>query len=190
MPARQTLFHDIERAIAGTRDQKTFIQRLLIDALGWELDERTTDIEDISFDWSSSDLRAEGLDQKIADGTIRQLRLTTDNPWGIFLVEFNHPDAFTTGRGMTGPLRRILRGLVPSKRKASELASFKREHLLFICTHGFTHYRFAYFKAPPKRTAAAPLAAFGWGPGDAIRTLSVDISCEAHLEWGVVARVI
>lgn len=176
MPPRQKLFHDIERAIAGTRDQKTFIQRLLIDALGWELDERATDIEDISFDWSASDLRAEGLDQKIADGTIRQLRPTTDNPWGIFLVEFNHPDAFTTGRGMTGPLRRILRGVVPSKRRASRLASFKREHLLFICTHGFTHYRFAYFKAPPKGTAAAPLAAFGWGPGDAIRTL-----CEFNL---------
>lgn len=100
----------------------------------------------------------------------------TDTPWGIFLIEFNHPDVFTTGRGMTGPLRRILRGLVPNKRKQSHLASFKREHLLFICTHAFEHYRFAYFKAPPKGTATAPLAAFGWGPGDPIRTL-----CEFNL---------
>jgi hypothetical protein len=99
-----------------------------------------------------------------------------DNPWGIFLIEFKHADAFTTGRGMTGPLRRILRGLVPSKRWRSTLASFKREHLLFICTHAFEHYRFAYFKAPPKATATAPLAAFGWGPGDPIRTL-----CEFNL---------
>jgi hypothetical protein len=171
MPPRQSLFHDIEKAIAATRDQESFIQRLLIDALGWEIDQAATDIEDISFDWSASDLRAEGLDQKIADGTIRQLRPMADNPWGIFLIEFKHPDAFTTGRGMTGPLRRILRGLVPSKRKASGLASFKREHLLFLCTHAFQHYRFAYFKAPPKATATAPLAAFGWGPGDGIRTL-------------------
>lgn len=170
MPTRN-LFHDIETAIRETRDQKTFIQRLLIDALEWEIDERATDIEDISFDWSTTDLRAEGLDKKIADGTIRQLRPMGDNPWGIFLIEFNHPDAFTTGRGMTGPLRRILRGLVPSKRKQSHLASFAREHLLFICTHAVEYYRFAYFKAPPKGTATAPLAAFGWGPDDPIRTL-------------------
>lgn len=176
MPPRQSLFQNIEQAIRDTRDQQGFIQRLLIDALGWQLDERAKDIEDISFDWSASDLRAEGLDQKIADGTIRQLRPKTETPWGIFLVEFNHPDAFTTGRGMTGPLRRILRGLVPSKRKASHLASFKREHLLFICTHDYQYYRFAYFKSPPKGSATAPLAAFGWGPGDPIRTL-----CEFNL---------
>jgi len=176
MPPRQSLLHDIENAIAETRDPKTFIQRLLIDALQWELDERATDIEDISFDWSTTDLRAEGLDEKIADGTIRQLRPMGDNPWGIFIVEFNHPEVFTTGRGMTGPLRRILRGLVPKKRKQSTLASFKREHLLFICTHGFEHYRFAYFKAPPTGTATAPLAAFGWGPEGPQRTL-----CEFNL---------
>lgn len=175
MPPRN-LFHDIEKAIADTRDQESFIQRLLIDALGWEIDEAATEIEDISFDWSASDLRAEGLEKKIADGTIRQLRPMAENPWGIFLIEFNHPDAFTTCRGMTGPLRRILRGLVPSKRKQSHLASFRREHLLFICTHAFQHYRFACFKAPPKGTATAPLAAFGWGPGDPIRTL-----CEFNL---------
>lgn len=64
MPPRQSLFHDLEHAIRDTRDQATFIQRLLIDTLQWELDESATDIEDISFDWSSTDLRAEGLDQK------------------------------------------------------------------------------------------------------------------------------
>jgi hypothetical protein len=68
MPPRN-LHHDIEHAIRQTRDQETFIQRLLIDALGWEIDQRATDIEDISFDWSASDLRAEGLEEKIADGT-------------------------------------------------------------------------------------------------------------------------
>lgn len=176
MPPRQSIYHDIETAIAAARDQKTFIQRLLIDALQWELDDRATDIEDISFDWSATDLRAEGLDEKIAEGAIHQLRPMGDNPWGIFIVEFKHPDAFTTGRGMTGPLRRILRGLVPGKRKKSHLASFQREHLLFICTHGFEHYRFAYFKAPSQGAATAPLAAFGWGPEGPQRTL-----CEFNL---------
>jgi hypothetical protein len=109
---------------------------------------------------------------------------------------------------MTGTLRKVLRGLVPSKRKRSDLASFGNENLLFICNHDYQHYRFAHFKAPgdgkdcgagvppaktasgvpPAKTASgvppaktAPLAAFGWGPGDPIRTL-----CEYNLnalEW-------
>ena len=83
---------------------------------------------------------------------------------------------------MTGTLRKVLRGLVPSKKKRSSLASFNRENLLFICNHDYQHYRFAHFKAPRQATAeTAPLAAFGWGPGDPIRTL-----CEYNLnalEW-------
>jgi len=168
----------LEAAIRRVRDQQSFIQELLVASLGWPLDEAAAQVEDIAFDWSAADLRAKGLDRHMAEGTIRQLQPVAGNPWGVFLVEFRHPEVFTTGRGMTGPLRGILRGLVPSKRKQSDLASFKREHLLFICTHGYQHYRFAYFKSPPKGAGAgvAPLAAFGWGPGDPIRTL-----CEFNL---------
>ena len=55
------------------------------------------------------------------------------------------------------------------------------ENLLFICNHDYKHFRFAHFKTPDKRHQTAPLAAFGWGPGDPIRTL-----CEYNLnalEW-------
>ncbi len=84
---------------------------------------------------------------------------------------------------MTGTLRKVLRGLVPSRRKESGLSSWKREHLLFICTHQYEHYRIAYLKAPPEdaRTKTAPLAAFGWGPDIPART-----ACEFNLpalEW-------
>ena len=88
---------------------------------------------------------------------------------------------FATGRGMTGTLRKVLRGLVPSKKKRSSLASFGNENLLFICNHDYRHYRFAHFKIPEKDGQTAPLAAFGWSPGDPIRTL-----CEYNLnalEW-------
>jgi len=88
------------------------------------------------------------------------------NPWGIFILEFRNPDVFATGRGMTGTLRKVLRGLVPSKKKRSSLASFRNENLLFICNHDYKHYRFAHFKTPDKNCHSAPLAAFGWGPGD------------------------
>ncbi len=184
----------IEAAVKRVRNQKAFIQDLLIDALGWDIEERAEDLEEISFEWSAEELRADGLDKHIVDGTIRQIRPFKGNPWGIFILEFRNPDVFATGRGMTGTLRKVLRGLVPSKKKRSSLASFNRENLLFICNHDYQHYRFAHFKTcgagvPPASPAGgtpapqrtAPLAAFGWGPGDPIRTL-----CEYNLnalEW-------
>ncbi len=58
----------------------------------------------------------------------------------------------------------------------SHLATWKRENLLFICTHQYEHFRFAYFKAPQDNTRAAPLAAFGWGPDMSART-----ACEFNL---------
>jgi len=171
----------IEDAIRRVRNQRSFIQDLLIDALGWDIAEQAADIEEISFEWSAEELRADGLDKHIVDGTIRQIRPFKGNPWGIFILEFKNPDVFTTGRGMTGTLRKVLRGLVPSKRKQSTLASFGNENLLFICNHDYKHFRFAHFKSPGKDSQTAPLAAFGWGPGDPIRTL-----CEYNLnalEW-------
>lgn len=171
----------IEKAVRHVDSQASFIQDLLIDALGWEIDEGTDDVEDISFEWSGEEVRADGLDKHIVDGVIRQIRPIGGNPWGIFILEFKRPDIFTTGRGMTGILRTVLRGLVPSKRKKSSLANFRRENLLFICNHRYKHFRFAHFKAPAKDMQSAPLAAFGWGPGDPIRTL-----CEFNLnslEW-------
>ncbi len=171
----------IESAVKCARDQRAFIQDLLIDALGWDIDEQAEDIEEISFEWSADELRAEGLAKHLVDGTIRQIRPMAGNPWGIFILEFNRPDVFATGRGMTGPLRKVLRGLVPSKKKKSSLASFSRENLLFICNHDYQHYRFVHFKTPEQDSQTAPLAAFGWGPGDPIRTL-----CEYNLtalEW-------
>ncbi len=63
----------IENAIKRVRNQKAFIQELLIDALGWDIDERAEDVEDISFEWSAEELRTEGLDKHIVDGTIRQI---------------------------------------------------------------------------------------------------------------------
>ncbi|MDP8228752.1 MAG: hypothetical protein P9M15_04800, partial [Candidatus Electryoneaceae bacterium] len=166
----------IEQAVREANSEESFIQDLLIDALGWELGEDSTKIEDVGYEWSSDDLRADGLEEKIIDGKIYQIGPLEGNPWGIFLLNFNNPDAFIAGRGITGTLRRVLRGLVPSKRRSSDLASFNREHLLFIFTYNYEYYSFAYFKDPVDGNATAPLAAFGWGPDDHIRTI-----CEYNL---------
>src|SRR5687767_8078702 len=84
---------------------------------------------------------------------------------------------------MTGVLREVLRWLVPNRRKAPDKRSWNRDHLLFICTHDYKQFRFAYFKDPVKEEAkekAPPrLAAFGWESGSSeVRTV-----CEFNLTY-------
>ncbi|HVS72230.1 MAG TPA: TaqI-like C-terminal specificity domain-containing protein [Phycisphaerae bacterium] len=167
----------IESALQRVRDQKTFVQELLAGALDWPIAQKVESLGDIAFDWSESELRAQGLSKHLVAGQISQIQpLRADQPWGVFILEFKNADVFNTGRGMTGPLRQVLRGLVPSRRRDAGLAVWKRENLLFICTHDYKHYRFAYFKAPLGETKTAPLAAFGWNPDEPVRT-----ACEWNL---------
>ncbi|MFO0860649.1 MAG: hypothetical protein U0570_08840 [Phycisphaerales bacterium] len=170
---------DIEKALAGVTDQGAFL-RLLSDTLRWPIDGKS--VEDVSYAWTEKDLRAAGLDKKVVDSRILQIaNLDRHQPWGVFVIEFKNPDAFLAERGLTGVLRQVLRGLVPSKRKDANQPAWNREHLLFICTHKYEHFRVAYFKAPREGTKTAPLAAFGWGPDIPART-----ACEFNLpalEW-------
>jgi hypothetical protein len=167
----------IERAIRNVDDQPSFLQALLADALGWPIGDAVEGLDQISFGWSADELKADGLNQHLVDGEVWQIQpLQADQPWGIFLLEFSHPDAFVKGRGMAGPLRKALRGLVPKRRRDPHLAAWRRENLLFICTHDYKLFRFAYFKEPAAGTRAAPLATFGWGPDVPART-----ACEFNL---------
>ena len=77
---------------------------------------------------------------------------------------------------MASVLRKILRGLVSSRRKEAGLPSWKREHLLFICTQGWQHFRFAYFRSKPEDPRSSRLTTFGWEPGSSNRTV-----CEFNL---------
>lgn len=165
-------------AIGQTRDRESFLQGLLRSALNWPIPETLTDPEEISYCWTIEELRAQGLEKSIVDGRIFQLQpLYYDQPWGIFLLEFENAEALVSTRGIAGPLRKVLRGLVPSRRRESDLPAWKRENLLFICTSGYEHFRFAYFKSPQEPGATAPLASFGWSRDDThIRTL-----CEHNL---------
>jgi len=173
----------IEAAIKKVQDQTSFIKLLLKETLNWQIPDGVENIEDMSYIWTSDDLRVEGLDGKVVEGKVLQIQPMQQNqPWGIFLLEFKNADTFIKGRGLTGPLRKVLRGLVRKKRQQANRPAWDRENLLFICTHNYRHYRFAYFKAPPEKEKTAPLAMFGWNQHDSeIRTL-----CQHNLpflEW-------
>lgn len=173
----------IQDSLSQVRNQQSFVRNLLTGALGWQIPDGVERIEDIAYEWPLTDLNAEGLNEQIVNGRIFQINLIDNQPWGIFLLEFGNDDVFRTGRGLTSPLRKILRGLVPRRRGgSSNLPSWNREHLLFICTdRTYNYFRFAYFKSPLQSGHAEPLATFNWGPDTPART-----ACEfnlPHLAW-------
>jgi len=161
---------DYQAAIAAAVDAPSFISQLLIDALEWPVPPDAS-LAEIAYDYTPDEVGAPKLDPKLAAGMIRQIVLPKC-PWGIFILEFKRPDVFTSGRGLTTPLRQLLHGLVHHGRRNPRLPSFHREHLLFICTHDYKYYRFAHFRAPADDYKTPPLASFGWGPGDSIKTVA------------------
>jgi len=170
----------IQEAIREVTDQRSFIDILLRDTLGWPLELGfDPDIGDITYEWTDDELNTVGLSRDILSGPVLQmqsLEQEREQPWGIFILDFAHEAPFVTGRGLTGPLRKVLRGLVPKRRnRQANLPAWDRENLLFICTHQYKHFRFAYFKAP-KDSKLAPLTTFGWGPDTPVRT-----ACEFNL---------
>ncbi len=171
----------IQRTLDRVHDRATFLQTFLAETLDWPIDQGIEDPEEITYAWGEDDLRTQGLDRQLVDAQVRQFRpFRTGQPWGIFLLEFRSPHHFDAAHGLagaTGTLRKVLRGLVPSRRRDPALAAWQREHLLFLCTHDYRQFRFAYFKAPQDAQRIAPLAAFGWNEGEThVRTL-----CEFNL---------
>lgn len=176
-----SIAQDIQNAIGQVSDQESFIQRVLVDTLNWELDPDALDIEDTAYEYTADELNSPLLDEK-CNGRALQLTFQSEIPWGVFLIEFAHEEPFIQSRGLTMPLRQLLNALVPKRRRDSGLPAWDRENLLFICTYDYRHFRFAYFQAAPGKEKTAPLKLFGWNEGDtAVRTL-----CEhnlPHLRW-------
>jgi Eco57I restriction-modification methylase len=172
---------DIEKALRRVNDQGSFVRELLAGVLEWKIPAGVESIGDISLPWSADELRARGLEERLLKGRAWQIQSQRHGqPWGIFLLEFANDAPFSVRGGLsgaTGALRQVLRGLVPSRRHESRLPSWQRENLLFICTHDYRQFRFAYFKAPADAGRSAPLVSFGWNEGDThLRTL-----CEYNL---------
>ena len=178
MPTSQ----QIHQAIGTVNNRQSFIQNLLVNTLGWQIPQGIEQIEDIFFGWTQEELGADDLNQHLMDGQVFQIRPMSENqPWGIFILEFQNENVFTTGRGLTGPLRKVLRGLVPKRRRQANHPTWDKENLLFVCTYNYEHFRFAYFKSPKEKGHAEPLTMFGWSPDTPARTV-----CEfnlPHLVW-------
>ncbi len=165
------LAKEVEGALVFCRDQQSFFQELLRKTLNWPVG-KAGQVEEIAYAWSAEDLKAANLDEHLIKGRAWQIQpLEHGQPWGIFVLEFKNPDALTARRGMAGVLRRMLRGLVSSRRKDAALPSWKRDHLLFICTHAWQSYRFAYFRSKFGDPRGSRLTTFGWGPGTSNRTV-------------------
>ncbi|MBD3376985.1 hypothetical protein GF406_18300 [candidate division KSB1 bacterium] len=174
-----TLSERIQESIQHINNQQTFIQELLINCLNWPIPDDIEEIGDISYEWSSEDLRAEGLAKRLVDGSVYQIRTEeAEQKWGIFLLEFKNEDVFIKNRGLTGSLRKVLRGVIKSRAGNPDLPYWDRSNLLFICTdRNYKHYRFAYFKEPEEKQKAAPLSLFGWNLGDS----SLHTLCQYNL---------
>lgn len=174
----------ILRVLPKVRDFETFTSLLLDEALGWPVPGDIEDPEDLTFEWSTDDLRAQGLHKYLREGSVLQLQsLVPKQPWGIFLIEFATADVFAHGRGMTGVLRQVLRGLVSSARRQANLPFWKREDLLFICTCRWERYAFVHFTQPREKGRAARLSTFGWSAEAARRTRTVVTHNLPHLAW-------
>jgi adenine-specific DNA-methyltransferase len=158
-----------EHAVRAIRDLPSLLRFLERD-LQWKLPQNPT-TEEATFEWSASELRLnEAAQSKLSGGSVLQLRpMTNDQPWGIFIINFTDGQVYKTA------LRQVLRGLVPRRRRDSNLPAWKHENILFICTTSNQEFTFAHFKG--EKPERAKLVRFSWSPDEPIRTL-----CEFNLD--------
>lgn len=110
------------------RDIKSLIS-YFEETLDWKVSEYE-DIEDITYDFTAADL---GLkEEAFAKVTsLKQLRpMTSEQKWGIFFV------IFESKHFKTSALRKILSGLIASRRGGKDHAVWHEKDLLFICLWG------------------------------------------------------
>jgi hypothetical protein len=161
----------IENALKKVHNQQSFFQDLLATTLEWPL-ANVQQIDDIAYGWSQSDLNAAGLERSLVEGSIWQIQPSASGqPWGVFVLQFKDESSLSPRSGLAGVLRTVLKGLVGSRRKDAGLPSWKREHLLFICTHDWKSFRFAYYRSKPDEPRSARLTTFGWSPDTSNRTV-------------------
>ena len=145
---------------------RTFAQlfQYLIDVLGWPLE--TDDLEDedlaaITYDWDPEELGIPA--DRLSDlRRLQQMRpLTTDQPWGVFFLEF------AGSRLPITQVRRLLGSLVKKKRAAGDARgqAWRLDDLLFIVITGVDDsmqlHLLAFSGGDPRSAGFLPLA---WRP--------------------------
>ncbi len=128
---------ELQRRIDALRDIRTFAQVsvYLRDELGWPLegaDLEDESLDDLTYDWDPAELGVPA--DKLRDVVrLQQMRpLTADQPWGVFLVQFDGPRLPIT------QLRRLLHALVTRQRRVGNgtRPSWALDDLLFIVFTG------------------------------------------------------
>jgi len=157
-----------EEAVKNITDRDSLLN-FLREHLDWQLPDDPV-IEEATFRWDVEDLQVnEKTAQRLQDGTVYQLRpMVEDQPWGIFLIEFNSDRVYKTD------LRNVLRGLVPKRRRDSGLPAWQHENILFICLTRNNEFTIANFRG--EKPERARLIRISWTPEDPVRTL-----CEYNL---------
>lgn len=170
--------------LEGLRSIKTFpsLVKYLRDELDWPIE--SDDFDDLTFDYQPEEL---GLDAKAAVKIkeIKQLRpLVTNQPWGIFFVEFEKKKLPVV------VLRRILSHLVIKKRASAnkaERATWQADDLLFISAFGdqATDQReiaFAHFHK--ESDDLLTLRVFDWKEANTVLKLEhVAVTLKEKLYW-------
>lgn len=104
--------------------------------LNWNIDlDDFDEIDDITYDFDASDI---GLKEEAFAkiSSLRQLQpLYDEQKWGIFCVEFD------SNKFEVSALRKILSGLIPKRRNATEHAVWSQKDLLFLCFWGTDNNR-------------------------------------------------
>ncbi|CAI8301674.1 MAG: Modification methylase PaeR7I [Euryarchaeota archaeon UBA443] len=172
----------IENAIQKLQesaDESDLIEILLQGALNWPLadeDDENLAIDGISDSWD--DVLVEmGFSSEDAPIELRQVMPFPNWPHGIFIVRFGSNKFFTQGRGMTTPLRTILRELMEKVSPTADHPSWKKDQILFLCHSETEYFQFARFEVPKGDSKTSKIQMFGWGPNEHIRTV-----CEYNLK--------
>ena len=139
-------------------------------------DDENLAIDGISDSWD--DVLVEmGFSSEDAPIELRQVMPFPNWPHGIFIVRFGSNKFFTQGRGMTTPLRTILRELMEKVSPTADHPSWKKDQILFLCHSETEYFQFARFEVPKGDSKTSKIQMFGWGPNEHIRTV-----CEYNLK--------
>jgi hypothetical protein len=157
----------------------------LHDELGWPVN--VDDWEDNLFDWQPDELNLKA-EHEVKVASIKQLRpLVSEQPWGIFFVEFNK------GRLPITALRRVLNGLVPKGRATGGGHQTWAAHdLLFVSSFGESNAReiaLAHFTDESAQGDLPTLRVLGWDDDDTALELSyVAQTLRDKLRWPANTR--
>ena len=157
--------------------------RYLEDELGWPLE--GYEMSEITFHYDPEELGLKSSEAAKIRVPIRQLRpLTSNQPWGIFFIEFDRT------RLPIVVLRRILSHLVIKKRASAnraDRAAWVSEDLLFISAFGAEdeatrEINFAHFHQ--EKEDLPTLRVLGWDGNDTnLKVEHVDHALRERLRW-------